>query len=121
MTAAAWVSVNKTYEPGMTIADLEPWAASAWALGLAKAGHVEQLIAVFKGEAIAVWEVRGAFATDEMYDKDDRAKPRIAFALGASLPVLPQHREVPALRRGIATGEVDVPPVPSRRHSTIEE
>ena len=104
----AYVSVSQSFRPSMTIAELEAAAASAWGLSLAKGRRVERLIAVLDGHPIAAWECRDAYPTDYLYSVAGGERPRIAFDVGAPLPVLPAYHDVPGLRRGIATAEIEV-------------
>ena len=111
-----FVSVQQSFDSGFSLAQLEPWVASAWAVSVSKASVVDRVVAVVDGEPVACWRVRGAFATDEVYRlSNGDTRPRVGVALGDPLPILPEYREVPALRRGVAVKALDVAPLPRER------
>lgn len=108
-----FVSVNKSYRAGMSVADMEPCAERAWAMTVAKAAACDRVCAVFEGSAYAVWRLRGAFPTEETFQvADGSSRPRIGLALGEPLPVLPAYQVDPSLRRGVAIRDLDVAPLP---------
>jgi hypothetical protein len=102
-----YVSVNKTFRRWLTMSELEPWVARAWALTVARAMTCDRVVAVFEGEPIGAWRLRGAFPTDETWSTTGGPRPRIGLSLGELLPVLPEYRDVPALRRGSATRVIE--------------
>jgi hypothetical protein len=104
----AFVSVNQSFDPHQTVAELEFYAAGNWAIGVTKAIEAERVVAVFEGYPVAAWRSRGAYAVDETYIVVDQERPRVAFALADPLPLIPEYRDVPALRRGIAISKVQV-------------
>lgn len=112
-----FVSVRQTFEPSMRLHDLEPWVARAWALSVAKAQTAERIVALVEGYAYGAWEVRGAYATDETYKvSSGDERPRVALALGAPLPVLPEyHRSDLVMRRGVALLDLDLTELPEER------
>lgn len=99
----------------MTLTGLEPWVERAWAISVAKASSCDRVIAVLDGRPVAAWRLRGAFpSADETYAMNDGStRPRACLALGDPLPLLPEYlkREIPALRRGVATDTWPVAPL----------
>jgi hypothetical protein len=102
-----FVSVNQTFEPGMSLAALEPRVAQAWAITVAKAASCDRVVAVYEATAVAAWRLRGAYPTAETYSTTGGDRARIALSLGEPLPVLPEYHTAPILRRGSATAELD--------------
>lgn len=102
-----FVSIKKSFRPWMTLAQLEPWVERAWAISVAKASSCDRVIAVLDGRPLAAWRLRGAFPSpDDTYAMNDGStRPRACLALGDPLPLLPEYleRDIPALRRGVAT------------------
>jgi len=108
-----FVSVNKSYRSGMSVAEMEPCVERAWAMTVAKAAACDRVCAVFEGSAYAAWRLRGAFPTSETFQvADGSTRPRIGLALGEPLPVLPAYQVDPSLRRGVAIIDLDVAPLP---------
>ena len=120
-TRVLFVSVNQTFTPGMTLADLEPKVAQAWAITVAKATSCDRVVAIYQSTAVAAWRLRGAYPTAETYATTGGDRFRVALSLGDPLPVLPQYNDAPALRRGSATAEVDVPPLPTEDATVVAE
>jgi hypothetical protein len=111
-----YVSINKMFKASFSLSELEPWAERAWPLTVAKAAACDRVVAVFEGEPVAAWRLRGAFPTAELYEvTKGRTSPRVGLSLGDPLPILPAYREVPGLRRGVATAECDVEPLRPER------
>lgn len=112
MTPVIFVSVAQSFRPSYTLVDLEPWVERAWAISAEKAMHCDRVVAVFEGQPVAAWRVRGAFASDQTYrvsNGDER--PRTALSLGDPLPMLPQyHRRDLIMRRGVVIVDCDVQP-----------
>jgi hypothetical protein len=82
-------------------------------LTVAKAVSCDRVVAVFRGEPVGAWRLRGAFPTDETYVvSQGGTRPRIGLALGDPLPILSAYRDVPALRRGVCVAKRDVQPLP---------
>lgn len=102
MPRLVYVSVNKSYKPPMTSDELALHAHAAWPISLAKAKEADVLVAVLDGRPLQAWRVLGAYSTDETYETNGGPRPRIAFALGAPVPVDPDWHDAPDLRRGIA-------------------
>jgi len=117
MCQVLFVSVNKSFHDWFTLPELEVWAERAWAITVTKAAACERVVAVFEGEPVAAWRLRGAFATDETYaGSDGSSRYRTGLALGDPLPVLPVYRTgVPPLRRGVAVAGLDLVPLPPER------
>jgi hypothetical protein len=68
-----------------SLPDLEPWVERAWPLTITKAASCDRVVAVFQGEPVAAWRLRGALPTDETYAV---TTPRIDLALGDPLPIV---------------------------------
>ncbi|KQW08178.1 hypothetical protein ASC66_04400 [Leifsonia sp. Root4] len=60
----AFAVVTKSFDPGMFIEALEPYASGRWPIRLEAVSKVTRLIAVYRGGPIAVWRVRGVFETE---------------------------------------------------------
>lgn len=56
-----FVSVKQSFEPGMDLAQLEPWVASAWAISVEKAFMADRVVAVLDGEPLAAWPFEAPF------------------------------------------------------------
>lgn len=115
MQKVLFASVNKSFDPSMSNAELERCVERAWAISVSKAASVDRVVAVFQGEPLCAWRVRGVYATNETYLISTGTRHRIALSLGESLPILSAYRDVPALRHGVAVREVDCPPLPAER------
>jgi hypothetical protein len=116
MQSVLFVSVAQTFDETGTLAELEPWVERAWPLTVSKAASCDRVVAVFCGEPVGAWRLRGAFPTDETYVVSrGETRPRIGLALGDPLPILPAYRDVPALRRGVCVKECDVLRLPKER------
>lgn len=116
MQKVLFVSVNQSFDPAMSNADLEPWVERAWAISVRKAESVDRVVAVMAGEPLCAWRVLGAFATAETYlVSPGDTRQRVGLSLGETLPVLRAYRDVPALRHGVAVREIDCPPLPEVR------
>ncbi len=110
-----FVSVKATFKPSYSIAELEACVERAWAISVAKAAACDRVVAVFEGEPVAAWRLRGAFATDETYNlSNGDTRPRVALSLGDPLPILSAYRPVPILRRGAWAEERPVEPLRSQ-------
>lgn len=106
-----FVSVNASFNSSYSIAELESCVERAWAISVAKAAACDRVVAVFEGEPVAAWRLRGAFATDEIYNlSNGDTRPRVALSLGDPLPILSAYRDVPVLRRGARVEERPVDP-----------
>lgn len=100
--SVVFVSVNQSYETGMTADQLAKVAHRAWPLSLATAARMDHLVAVRHDLPLMAWPVLDAYATDEDYQTNGGPRPRIGFALGAPIPLKPEWHDVPAMRRGVA-------------------
>lgn len=100
--SVVFVSVNQSYEAGMTADELARVSHRAWPLSIATASRMEFLVAVRHDRPLMAWHVLSAFTTDETYQTNGGARPRIGFALGGPVPLKPDWHEVPAMRRGVA-------------------
>lgn len=118
-THVLFVSVNESFKQSMTLAEVEVCAQRAWAITAAKAMTCDRVVAVCQNEPIAAWRLRGAYASDETYHNGERV--RVALSLGPALPILPAYAAIPALRRGVATAELPVPPLPAERSAVPTE
>lgn len=108
---ALYVSLNQTFRATMDLAAVEVAAERAWALTVGKASACDRVIAVVDQKPVAAWRLRGAYPTNEAWSTVGGERPRIALSLGPALPVLPEYSNVPVLRRGCATQQVDVEPL----------
>ncbi|WP_413461396.1 hypothetical protein [Curtobacterium sp. CT11-133] len=99
--AVVFVSVNQSYQAGMDATELAAVAHRAWALSLARAQAMDHLVAVVQKKALMAWPVLDAYLTEETYSTNGGERPRVAFALGAPVPVRPEWHESPDLRRGV--------------------
>lgn len=94
----AYVVVTKSFDPGMSIEALEPYAAGHWPIRLEAVSKVTRLIAVFKGRPIAAWRVRGVFETDWVYGRGIHFEgQRIGFAVGGALPMIEEYMNAPVM------------------------
>lgn len=100
--SVVFVSVKKSYQPGMDATALAEVAHRAWPLTLAVGSRMDHLIAVLGQKPLMAWSVLDAYATEETYETNGGPRPRIGFALGSPVPVAPQWHDVPAMRRGVA-------------------
>lgn len=114
-----FVSVNQTFNPSLTLAELEPWVERAWAMTVAKASDCDRVVAIYNQKPVGCWRIRGVFTTDLTYETTGGPRPRIGLSLGDPLPILPEYVPVPALRRGSATKSLDVQPLVSERATLI--
>jgi hypothetical protein len=101
-----FVSVNKSFDPSMTMSQLARCAEKAWAVSLPKARSCDRLVAVKEGNPLASWELHGAYPTDEKYETTGGDRARIGLVLGDPVPLLPQYFEIPGLRHGVAVVDV---------------
>jgi len=111
-----YVSVAQSFDPGFSLAELEPWVERAWAISVAKASACDRVVAVHENAPVGAWRIRGAYPTSETYrlsNGDER--PRAGLSLGDPLPILPAYCDVPVLRRGAADVERPVPELPEER------
>lgn len=114
--AVLFVSLNQTFDPAASIPQIEPWVERAWALTVTKASQCDRVVAVFQGQPVAAWRLRGAFPTDESYLlSDGSTRPRTGLSLGDPLPIHQNYFPVPALRRGVAVAERAVEPLTNER------
>lgn len=114
MERVLFVSVSHTFRHDDTLNDLAPWVARAWAqLTPAKAETCGRVVAVFQGEPVGAWRLRGAYYAAETWGND--GKRRVALSLGDPLPVLREYHNPPELRRGWADEARDVPPLRPER------
>jgi hypothetical protein len=114
MVRVLFVSVAHTFRRDDTLIDLAPWVARAWAqLTPTKAEMSDRVVAVSEREPVAAWRLRGAYYVEETWGNE--GKRRVAFSLGDPLPILPQYRNPPDLRRGWGDDERDVPPLRAER------
>ena len=119
MTQVLFVSVNLSFDPKFSLSDLAPWVARAWAgMTPTKAETCDRVIAVREGWPVAAWRLRGAYYCEETWANGNNR--RIALSLGEPLPILPEYLKPPSLRRGIATADLDVAPLPSERRGVAD-
>ncbi len=120
MARVLFVSVAQTFRRDDTLNDLAPWVARAWAqLTPAKAETCDRVVAVFQGEPVGAWRLRGAYYAAETWGKD--SKRRVALSLGDPLPILGEYHNPPELRRGWVDDDRDVPSLrPERDESRID-
>lgn len=109
-TTVAFVSVNKSFYPGMTLTELEEKSFGFWGTSLEKVEDVDVLCAVFEGNILAAWKVREAYKySDYVYRKSNgTVSPRVAFYLGDVIIV--DSSLVPSnlnMRMGIDVFEID--------------
>lgn len=101
-----FVSVKKTFKPGMSMSQLARCAEKAWPISLPNARRCDRLVAVLGGRPLASWELHGAYPTEETYDKGTRT--RVGLVLGDPEPLLPEvYENVPPLRHGVAVVDID--------------
>jgi hypothetical protein len=101
-----YVSVNDSYAVGGSMTDLMRAAHGDWPRTLSSAQSVEVLVAVKERRAVGAWDVLGAFRTESTYATPGGERPRVAFALGESVPLDPALHEVPTeFRRGCAIAD----------------
>lgn len=94
----AYVVVTRSFDSGMTIEALEPYAAGHWPIRLDAVKNVTRLIAVFKGRPIAAWRVRGVFETEWVYGRGRHFEGRrIGFAVGGALPMIEEYMNAPVM------------------------
>lgn len=107
MAQILFVSVNRSFNEGMDLAQLEACAAEAWDVTVSQASACDRVVAVFNNGDGAVpvgaWRLRGAFASEKIPQPGHH---RTGLALGEPLPVLAAYRELPSLRRGVGTREL---------------
>lgn len=119
-----FVSVNKSFNEGMSLTELEPWVASAWSMTVARASRCDRVVAVYEQSPVGAWRLRGAYPTKETYQLSNGDRRfRIGLALGEPLPVLRQYETaLPLMRRGVMLVEdVDVEPLFGERDEFAEE
>lgn len=109
-TTVAFVSVNKSFYPGITLSELEKSSFGFWGASLERVEDVDVLCAVYEGCAVASWKVRGAYKSrDYTYRKSNGSvAPRVAFSLGD--PIVLASSCVPLdlnMRAGIDIFELD--------------
>lgn len=114
-----FVSVNKTFSPSFTLAELEPWVERAWAMTVAKASACDRVVAVYDQVPVGCWRIRSVFATQETYETTGGPRQRVGLSLGEPLPVLRAYTEVPVLRRGSATVALGVEPLGPERDESL--
>jgi hypothetical protein len=118
MPRVLFVSVNRSFQRDFTLPQLEPWVEQAWATSVEKASTCDRVVAVYEGQPVAAWRVRGAYAHASRTFKvaSGDLRPRVGLSLGDALPLLPEYANaVPPLRRGVADVFVDVDSLPSER------
>jgi hypothetical protein len=118
-TSVLFVSVNQSFKPTFTLAELEPWVERAWAMTVAKAAACDRVVAVVEQVPVGCWRIRGVFPTSETFETTGGPRPRIGLSLGEPLPILPAYTAVPALRRGSATVELDIEPLAPERDESL--
>ncbi|POH73464.1 hypothetical protein [Arthrobacter glacialis] len=101
-----FVSVNDSYALGGSMTQLA-WAAHAgWPRTFASCEDVQVLVAVKDKMSIGAWSVIGVYLSKETYTTPGGDRPRIAFALGESVPLDPTLHNVPSeFRRGCVIAE----------------
>jgi hypothetical protein len=103
-----YVSVNQSYEVGDSMAALVEAAYGNWPRTLTSVEDVDILVAVKWGKVLGAWKVLTAFLSDDTYTTPGGERPRVAFALGESIPLDPDLHEVPTdFRRGCSIAERD--------------
>jgi hypothetical protein len=80
-----FVSVNQSFNPTFSLAELEPWVERAWA----KASACDRVVAVYDQVPVGCWRIRGVFATTETFETTGGPRPRIGLSLGEPLPIVP--------------------------------
>lgn len=113
-----FVSVQQSYEPTFSIAELERWVFEAWPISAAKAATCDRVVAIYSGLPVAAWRVRGAYSspTATYIVAGGQTRPRATLSLGDPLPIHPAYvGNVPALRRGCAVTALDVEPLEKER------
>lgn len=80
------VSVNNSYQVGNNMTDLARPAHSHGQRTIASVQDVDILAAVKNKFPVVVWQVIGAFRSEETYTAAGGERSRDAFALGARLP-----------------------------------
>lgn len=115
MTTVMFVSVNESFDPNMSLPELEPWVAGDWATTVAKASAADRVIAVHDHRVRAAWRARGAFPHGTYQLSNGDTRPRVALALGDPLPLLDVYDNIPPLRRGCAVVDLACTPLPDER------
>ncbi|MGW5223121.1 hypothetical protein ACWEQA_35170 [Nocardia sp. NPDC004085] len=113
-----FVSVNQSYEPTFTLADLEKWVFEAWPISAAKAATCDRVVAIYSKLPVAAWRVRGAYSssTSTYTVAGGQTRPRAVLSLGDPLPIRQEYIDKqPALRRGCAVEALDVEPLEKER------
>lgn len=112
MSNVLFVSVNQSYEPGMTTEELTRVAHKAWAVSERRGNEMTHLVAVYEGHPLMAWPILHAYPTDETYKTSGSERPRIGFSLGSPAPIEPawhfsREQFGKKLRRGV-TFEYDI-------------
>jgi hypothetical protein len=112
-----FVSVNKSFESEenvgtSTLAELADCVRGDWALSASKAGQAEIVVAVYHAEPVGAWELKGAYPAHDPADEErppggepwdlSSSPPRCRLSLGEPMALIPQYRDLPNLRRGVA-------------------
>jgi len=101
-----YVSVNDSYEVGGTMTELIKAAHSHWPRTFGSTEDVKVLVALKNKVPVGAWEVVGVYKSHLTYTTPGGERPRIAFALGESIPIDPELHEVPTeFRRGCAIAD----------------
>ncbi|MFE9328967.1 hypothetical protein ACIHDR_49600 [Nocardia sp. NPDC052278] len=105
-----FVSVNQSFKPTFSLADLERWVFKAWAISAAKAATCDRVVAVYFNKPTAAWRLRGAYSAAGYHYTvaGGQTRPRTALALGEPLPLQAAYDNVPSLRHGCAVAALDV-------------
>lgn len=100
-----FVSVNNSFHPGMSLAELQDCMAGNYDVSVPKAGACDVVVAMWNNgdagpaEPVGACRLRGAYTSTEA---PEPGHYRTALDLGDALPVLPAYRNPPVLRRGVA-------------------
>jgi hypothetical protein len=100
MAGILFVSLARSFHEHFTLSELETWAERAWVITPAKASECDRVVAVYRGEPVAAWRLRGAYYVDDETWADGYR--RTALSMGDPLPVISEYYPPKQLRRGVA-------------------
>lgn len=101
---ALFVSIDKTYTPGDSLAEIHDHAVGEWPISPAEVSDAMLLVPVADGRPLGVaWEIRGAIHGTGGNDSHPRT---IVVTMGRALRTEGVVDEAPALPHGVAVADL---------------
>lgn len=101
---ALFVSIDKTFTPGDSVAEIHDHAVGEWRISPAEVSDAALLVPVADGRPVGVaWQIRGAIHGTTGTDADPRT---IVVTMGHALRTDGLVAEAPAMDHGVAVADL---------------